>query len=189
MTRRSLFVLLLACTSLAAHAAGFDIDQLMGELAQFKGGRARFVETRHVAVLDAPVVSSGEMRFTPPDRLEKDTLQPRRETLVLEKNTLTVERDGRSMTWQVGSRPEAMAFIESVRSTLAGNRAQLEKYYRLDLQGAARDWTLVLQPVSAEVQALVTRITVNGSGPEVRRIEYQQADGDRSELAITPIKP
>ena len=186
MILRTLFTVLLASASLAAHAA-FDIDQLMGDLAQFKGGRARFVETRHAALLDAPVVSSGEMRFTPPDRLEKDTLQPRRESLVLEKNTLTVERDGRSMTWHVGSRPEAMAFIESVRSTLAGNRAQLEKYYRLELQGSEKDWRLVLLPANAEVQALVTRITVGGRGREVRRIEYQQADGDRVELAIEPI--
>ena len=185
MILRTLFTVLLAGASLAAHA--FDVGQLMGELAQFKGGRARFVETRHAALLDAPVVSSGEMRFTPPDRLEKDTLKPRRESLVLEKNELTVERDGRSMTWHVGSRPEAMAFIESVRSTLAGNRAQLEKYYRLELQGSEKDWTLVLLPATADVQKLVTRITVGGRGREVRRIEYSQADGDRVELTIEPI--
>lgn len=184
--KRLLFTVLLAALSLTAHA-GFDLDQLMGELAQFKGGRARFVETRHVALLDAPVVSSGEMRFTPPDRLEKDTLKPRRETLVLEKNTLTVERDGRSMTWHIGSRPEAMAFIESVRSTLSGNRETLQKYYRLELSGSQKDWTLLLLPTRSEVQALITRITVSGSGAQVRRIEYLQADGDRSELAITPI--
>ena len=47
--------------------------------------------------------------------------------------------------------------------------------------------TLVLLPVNAEVQALVTRITIGGSGHVVRRIEYQQADGDRSELVMTPI--
>lgn len=184
--KRFFIALLCAGASLAAHAA-FDINQLMGELAQFKGGRARFVETRHVALLDAPVVSSGEMRFTPPDRLEKDTLKPRRETLVLEQNTLTVERDGHSMTWHIGSRPEAMAFIESVRSTLSGNREALQKYYRLELSGSQKDWTLLLLPTSSELQALITRITVRGSGAQVRRIEYQQADGDRSELAITPI--
>ncbi|GAB2739584.1 hypothetical protein GCM10027019_19310 [Melaminivora jejuensis] len=185
MILRTLFTVMLACASLAAHA--FDVGQLMGELAQFKGGRARFVETRHATLLDAPVVSSGELRFAPPDRLEKETLKPRRESLVLDKNTLTVEQGGRSMTWHVGGRPEAMAFIESVRSTLAGNRAQLEKYYRLELQGSEKDWKLILLPANAEVQALVTRITVGGRGREVRRIEYSQADGDRVELAIEPL--
>ena len=184
--KRILLTLVLAGASLAAHA-GFDVQQLMGELAQFKGGRARFVETRHVALLDAPVVSRGELRFTPPDRLEKDTREPRRETLVLDKDTLTIERDGRSMTWQIGSRPEAMAFIESIRSTLSGNREALQKYYRLELTGSPGDWTLVLLPTQAEVRALITRITIRGSDAQVRRIEYQQTDGDRSELVITPI--
>lgn len=184
--KRLLLTALLAAASWSAHA-GFDIPQLMGDLAQFKGGRARFVETRHVALLDAPIISSGEMRFTPPDRLEKDTFQPRRETLVLEQNTLTVERDGRSLTWHVGSRPEAMAFIESVRSTLSGNRETLQKYYRLELQGSAKNWTLLLLPSTPEVQALITRISISGSGAQVRRIQYQQADGDRSELLLTPM--
>lgn len=188
MIRRAMLTLLLAGAAGAAHA-GFDIGQLMDQLARFKGGSARFVETRHVALLDAPVVSSGVLRFTPPDRLEKDTLEPRRETLVLDGDTLTVERAGRSMTWHVGSRPEAMAFIESIRSTLSGNRKALQKYYRLELRGDAAAWTLVLHPIGAEVQALVTRITIEGSGHTVRRIEYQQADGDRSELAITPMAP
>lgn len=183
--KRLLLALLCASAALSAHAS-FGIDQLMAELAQFRGGRARFVETRHVALLDAPVVSRGELRFTPPDRLEKDTLEPRPERLVLEKNVLTIEQGGRSMTWHVGGRPEAMAFIESVRSTLSGNRVLLQKYYQLEVTGSAGDWTLLLLPTAPEVKALLARITVRGSGRQVRRIDYLQADGDRSELVITP---
>src|SRR5690606_25368692 len=88
MIFRGLLALALASASLAAQAA-FDLDQLMGELARHPGGQARFVETRTMALLDRPVRSSGEMRYTPPDRLEKRTLQPRAETLILDKDTLT----------------------------------------------------------------------------------------------------
>jgi hypothetical protein len=91
------------------------------------------------------------------------------------------------MTIQVASRPEAQAFVESVRSTLSGNRQSLERHYRLELKGARQDWSLVLLPVDAPVAALVKRITVTGQGNQVRRIEYLQADGDRSELSIEPI--
>jgi len=188
MIRRALLILLLASLSTSAQAA-FDIDQLMSDLARFEGGRARFVETRTLALLDAPVRSSGELRFVPPDRLEKHTLLPRSEVLVLDKNELTVERDGRTMTWQVGNRPEAMAFIESLRGTLSGNRVQLEKYYRLQLQGSADDWTLVLLPTTAQVQALLKRIRVQGSGHLIRHITYEQTDGDRSDLAIEALTP
>lgn len=188
MISRALLTLVLAGASLAAHAA-FDINQLMGELARNKGGKARFVETRTLAILDRPVLSSGEMSYQPPDRLEKRTFRPHAETLVLDKDTVVVERDQRRMTFNVSSRPEAQAFVESVRSTLNGNRRALEKHYRLELKGVASDWTLVLLPVEPAVLALVERITVTGQGDQVRHIEYLQADGDRSELDIEPIGP
>ena len=179
-------ILLLSGVSLAAHAA-FDIDSLMRDLAQHQGGRARFVETRTMAMLDKPIVSSGEMLYQPPDRLEKRTLQPRPETLVLDKDTVSIERDKRRMSVSLSSRPEAMAFVESVRSTLSGNRVALEKHYRIALQGALAEWSLVLIPVDSAVAALVQRVTVSGGGNQVRRIEYLQADGDRVELAIEPL--
>lgn len=186
MKFRALLAVALTVFSMAAHAA-FDIDQLMGDLAQNKGGTARFVETKTMAMLDKPLQSSGEMSYQPPDRLEKRTLLPRAETLVLDKDTLTVERDKRRMTINVGSRPEAQAFVESVRSTLTGNRQALEKHYRLELKGMRAQWSLVLTPVDSAVAELIQRITVTGNGSQVRRIEYLQADGDRSELSIEPI--
>ena len=186
MNFRRFLALLLASVSLVSHAAA-DIDTLMQDLARQTGGRARFVETRPLAVLDRPVISSGEMLYQPPSRLEKRTLQPTSETMILDGNTLTVERDDRRMSISVASRPEAQAFVESIRSTLSGNRQALEKHYQLELAGTPASWSLVLTPVDSAVSALIRRITVSGSGNQVRRIEYLQTDGDRSDLAIEPI--
>lgn len=177
----------LAIASLAAHAA-FDLDTLMQDLSRHAGGRARFVETRTAAMLDRPLVLHGEMRYEPPHRLEKRTLQPTTETLILDGNTLTVERDQRRMTFNVASRPEAQAFVESIRSTLSGDRRALEKYYRLEVSGAPQAWSLTLTPVDSAVAALIRYITVSGNGNQVRRIEYIQADGDRSVLDIEPVE-
>ncbi|HEX5805211.1 MAG TPA: LolA-related protein [Macromonas sp.] len=180
------FALLLAGLAGAAQAA-FDIDSLMSSLAQYKGGRARFVETRHLAVLDKPVVASGEMLYTAPDRLEKRTLQPKPETMLLDKDVLSLERGKRKLTIQLSSRPEAQAFVDSIRSTLAGNRAVLEQNYTLQLSGTAEQWVLTLVPKERKIATLLQRITVGGSRQYVRSIEYLQADGDRTELAIEPL--
>ena len=183
--RHVLAVLLLGlCTG--AQAA-YNVDQLMTELAQQPGGRARFVEKRYLALLDKPVLASGDMVYSPPDRLEKRTLLPKPETLVLDKNTLTMERDKRRLSVNLGSRPEAQAFVESIRSTLSGNRAALERHYALQLQGSSAQWTLVLVPTEPGIAALLQRITVTGSKGQVRLIEYLLSDGDRSEFAIEPI--
>lgn len=171
----------------AAHAA-YDIEQLMTDLAGQKGGRARFVEKRHMALLDKPVQASGEMVYSPPDRLEKRTLLPKAETMVLDKDTLSMERGQRKLTINLQSRPEALAFVDSIRSTLAGNRKSLEQNYALKLQGESAQWVLTLVPSEPAIAALLQRITVSGSKSQVRHIEYLQVDGDRSEISIEPIE-
>jgi outer membrane lipoprotein-sorting protein len=183
---RWIAMLLLAVTT-GAYAA-YDIEQLMTELAQHKGGRARFVEKRHIALLDKPLQASGEMVYTPPDRLEKRTLLPKPETMVLDKDQLSLERDKRKLSINLSSRPEALAFVDSIRSTLSGNRRALEQHYSLKLQGDSKQWVLTLVPTEPEILALLQRITVSGSKSQVRHIEYLQADGDRSEIDIEPIE-
>ena len=190
MTRLSflqpLFAALLLAFSLPALAA-YDIGQLMNDLARNKGGRAKFVEKKFLAVLDKPVVATGEMTYTAPDRLEKRTLTPKPETMLLEKDSLTLEREKQKLTINLASQPEALAFIDSIRGTLSGNRAALERNYGLHLAGTADKWTLTLLPSDQKIAALVQRITVSGSRGQVRQIEYLQADGDRSQLTIEPV--
>ena len=187
MSKTIPFGLLMAALSLPA-LADFDLAQLMSELAKHKGGKARFVETRHISLLDKPVVSSGEMSYTAPDRLEKRTLSPKPETLLLEKDTLSIEREKQKLRINLSNQPEALAFIDSIRGTLTGNRAALEKNYFLSLSGTQDKWVLTLLPSEPKIAALIQRITVNGIKNQIRGIEYLQADGDRSSLRIDPIE-
>ncbi len=188
MIRQLIATLVLASVAAAAHAA-FNLDQLMGDLARHKGGRAKFVEKRYLAVLDRPLVATGEMTYTPPDRLEKRTLTPKPETLLLDKDQVSIEREKRKLSISLASRPEALAFVDSIRNTLAGNREALEKNYTLQLTGSADSWVLTLSPTAQQIAALLQRITVSGSKDQIHSIEYLLADGDRSELTIDPIEP
>jgi outer membrane lipoprotein-sorting protein len=187
MMKRWIFALLWLGAMSTAHAA-YDIDQLMSDLATQQGGRAKFVELRYIALLDKPLQASGEMLFTPPNRLEKRTVLPKAETMVLDKDTLSLERDQRKYTIHLANRPEAQAFVESIRNTLAGNRQALEQDYALKLEGESQAWVLTLVPSEPTIASLLKRITVRGSQNQVRRIEYLQADGDRSEISIEPLK-
>lgn len=193
LRRRSLLIALAALAGLwfsaPAAAAGFDVAQLMRSLAKQPGGLVNFVETRHLALLDKPLVRTGEMRYTPPDRLEMRTLSPKPETMLLERDSLTLERDQRRMRIRLNSRPEVLAFVDSVRGLLAGDHEAMERNYLMQLQGPAARWVLTLHPKDADIAGLVQRITVTGTDAQIRTIEYQQADGDRSVLAIEPVKP
>ncbi|WP_153130238.1 LolA family protein [Dechloromonas hortensis] len=187
MSKRLFSCLLLTSLALPAWAA-FDVGQLMADLARHKGGKAKFVEKKYISLLDKPVVSTGEMTYTAPDKLEKRTLTPKPEILILDKDLLSIERDKQKLTINLGNQPEALAFVDSIRGTLSGNRAALEKNYLLHLSGTQDKWVLTLLPSDQKIATLLQRITVSGSKNQIRSIEYLQADGDRSILSIEPIE-
>jgi|GEM_PF-214809 len=185
--KRIIACLLLAALAIPALAA-FDVSQLMSELAKHKGGKAKFVEKKYISLLDKPVISSGEMSYSAPDRLEKRTLTPKVETLLLDKDLLSIEREKQKLTINLSNQPEALAFIDSIRGTLTGNRAALEKNYLLSLTGTQDKWVLTLLPSEQKIAALVLRIVVSGGKGQIRSIEYLQADGDRSVMSLEPIE-
>ncbi|WP_456280468.1 LolA-related protein [Cupriavidus sp. JZ107] len=173
-------------TAPARADAAWSVDRLMATLARQPSGNARFVEKKYMAMLERPLESSGELRFVAPDRLEKRTLAPKPETLLVQGDMLTVERAGRKTTIPLGNHPELAGFIESLRGTLAGNRQALEQYYRLALEGSARRWTLTLTPSDSRMAAAIAAIRIDGAGERLERVEIRQADGDRSVMTIVP---
>ena len=167
-----------------AQAVGWDIDALMRGLAKHEGGRARFVETKTIAMLDKPVVSTGELNYVPPAHLERRTFKPKPELMILDGDQLTLERGERKVSIRLKDQPEALAFVDSLRGTLAGDKAALEKNYKLVLNGSEERWTLDLLPDDQRIAAFVLRITFSGSKNHVERIKYLQADGDSAVMTI-----
>ena len=176
----------LALCSAPAHAA-WGVDQLMQTLAQNRSGHATFVEKKYIAMLDRPLESSGELLYSAPDRLEKRTLKPKPESMVLQGNTLTIERGRRQYVLTLQDYPELGAFTESIRGTLAGDQKALASIYDMALEGTEERWTLTLHPREPKMAAAVQRVVIHGSGAELHSIEIEQADKDRSVMTITPV--
>jgi hypothetical protein len=169
-----------------AGAADGDLDQLMAMLARRQHGQVQFIEQQFLAVLDHPLESSGEMRYDAPDRLEKRTLAPRRETLLLAGGTLTVDRGKSHRVVDLQAYPQASAFIESIRATLAGDRGALERLFTLEFTGSLPQWTLTLLPKDDKVRRLVAQVRIDGAQDQLLRVEIRQADGDRSLMTLRP---
>ena len=176
----ALATLLLATPAWAA----WDIDQLMQGLARSKVAHATFVEKKYIAMLDAPVTSSGELLFTAPDRLERRTLKPRAESVVLDGATMTLIRGQRQLVLSLQEHPAIGALTESIRATLAGDRPALERHYTLKLEGSEPRWSLFLKPREARTRAFVLEIRIDGERGEVRTVEVEQSDKDRSVMTI-----
>lgn len=160
---------------------------MMATLAQNKSGRATFVETKYLSIAAQPVESSGELVFVAPDHLEKHTLSPKPEHLVVDGDMLTVERNNRKVTLALANYPELGAFIDSIRATLAGNRYTLEQVYKVALAGRGDNWTLTLTPLDARMSKVVSTITLDGTRDMLRSVAIRQADGDHSLMRLQPL--
>ncbi len=168
--------------------AAWNLDALMALLHANPPGRAHFDETKTVSILERPLETSGELVFTPPDRLERRVTSPGDESVVAEGDKLVVERGGRRQVVDFREHPEIGVLIESIRGTLAGDRASLERIYRLSLAGDEKSWRLVLVPRDPALQSLVARVSIEGSEAKVQRVAIDQADGDHSLMQIRPEK-
>ena len=175
---------LLMATPVNSDCNGWTIDRLMQAMQEIRSDHASFTERKSIAMLEEPVDSSGELFYTAPDYLEKRTIKPKPESMILDGDTLVFERGGKKRRFQLGQSPELAAFIASIRGILAGDRAALERNYRLNLEGSADDWTLQLLPLDEKIHAVVASIRISGEGNAVRSIETTQADGDSSLMLI-----
>src|SRR5262245_21500106 len=191
--RARLAVLLLAtCISsaLAADGAnpdGWNLERLMQELGQVKTARGRFVERKHLSILKTPLQFSGTLLYVAPDRLEKRTQDPYPESLVLERDVLTME-DGdrkRRRTLVLQDYPVVSVFVESIRSTLAGDLPTLARFYDVDLAGSEKQWRLNLRPVDPKMREVVSEIRIGGEGNWVSRVEVVEPGGNRSVMTVT----
>jgi hypothetical protein len=167
-------------------ASSQDLDRLMGLLAQRQHGHVSFTEEHFLAVLDRPVQSSGELLYDAPDRLEKRTLKPKPETLVLQHGEITAQRGRRTYTLSLNDYPQVVPLIDSIRATLAGDRASLEQLFKVSFDGTLEQWTLLLLPADPTVAKTVKQIRIEGARDNIHTVEIQQADGDRSVLTIGP---
>ena len=164
----------------------WNLDRLMANLRAVKTAQARFVERKYISMLDEPMVSSGILLYTAPDRLEKRTALPREERLIVENDTLTVEDNGQLRAKiALQDHPEIGAIVDSIRATLAGDLPSLKRFYDVRLEGDAGQWRMLLQPIYLNLQKVVKLVRISGHGQSIDTIEENETDGDRSVIVLS----
>jgi hypothetical protein len=176
-----------ATPSRAAEAGSWNIERLMGAMREVRASTAHFVERRYVQMLTEPIETTGTLIYVAPDKLQRDDLAPKPSRMVVEDGKLTVDRGpgGGVRSFVLADNPEIGVFVESIRATLAGDLPALTRFYTVNFSGGAADWTLDLVPKDEKVRKLVSRIRIGGGGSAMRRVETQEADGDRTEMLVT----
>jgi hypothetical protein len=163
-----------------------ELDRLMGLLAQRQHGEADFSETRYLSLLRQPLKSSGVLVYDAPDHLEQRTAQPKAQTVVLDHGVVTLTIGKRQRVLRLADYPQVAPLIDSIRATLAGDRAALERVFQVDFDGSLEHWQLHLTPRDPALAAMLARIDMRGERDAIREVQVMQSDGDHSVMSIAP---
>jgi len=181
----------------AARAAAQDplrVEDLYAALGREPERLATFTEQRESTLFKAPQKSDGTLRFRAPAWLEKETFHPRHERLRIDGDRVSwefaVERGMNAYrSIAIDADPRLAALATSLRATLAGDLAGVQRYFTSDIAGTIGDWSVTLQPRDPIVAAAVARIVLAGRDRELLRVEILEAGGDRTVMTITPRHP
>ena len=188
-----ILLIMLLCLPLSARAetaSAWNIQQLMQSLAGVKEAKGSFVENKFLSVLNRPLESTGVLVFQAPGHLEKHTLTPKAETLVLDQGVLTIDNRARNIkrTLVLQEYPAIWAFVESIRATLAGDLPTLKRFYKIELEGKAAHWKMRLLPVESKMREMISEIRIAGHSTWVDSIETLEANGDRTLMKVVEAK-
>lgn len=180
----SSLVLALVCSA-SAQASDIDMPGLMRLFAANKHIKAEFVERKFLQILDTPVESSGELVFRAPSRLEKRTRLPKAETLVIDGNSVSIERGSLKRTLPLDDFADMAAMVRSLTATFRGDQVSIEQFFKWKVSGSAENWQLVLTPKSMKLFITLKEIRLTGDNGYVHTVETTLTDGDRSLMTLS----
>jgi len=178
-------VLLAAAASMLAVSARaepgtIELDELLRRMATTRGVVAEFREVKTLALLEEPLEARGTLYFQPPDRFVRVTHAPAATRLVLVGSRMRFEDATGVNDVALAENPVARQFADNLMALWRGDRARLEKLYRLDFRADGSRWELGLAPRGAPLDRFIERIRLAGDGATMREMELVESDGDRT---------
>jgi len=183
----------LGCAALSALALGFsapadawDLNALMQRMAQVPASEGTFTESKHIALLTAPVHSQGRLSYVRPDRILKHTLSPFDELISLDGDWVSIDNKSKGQRRRVELQhsPVVWGLVEGLRATLAGDLAQIRRHFRVEFSGTRDAWAMSLEPLDSRIAGHLKAISIAGSDIRFTRVEILEASGDRSIMTI-----
>lgn len=186
MTPRVALLVLCTLPGIATAAEEWSLDQALASIAAAKRVELPFTELRHIQFLDGPPMeATGKLRLQSTTGMIKSVETPTAERLVVDGDTLRIEKSGEpAKEIRLSNAPAVRGFVESFRATLAGDRETLERFYQVALDGARTEWRMELTPRGDKLGLAVDRIVIEGSHGVIRSFTTHEANGDYTVMKI-----
>lgn len=174
-----------ASATAAAVQSSWGLRQLMAEFARVRSASAQFTERKTMHMLTQPLVLSGRLIYIAPDHLEKITLSPTRERMIVDGDEVTLAGPNNDIhTFSLSDDPRIGGLIAGIRATLSGDLRTLDRFYIVRFSGTPAAWNLKLFPRDSALTRFVKWIDFRGKGERIETLDTEDSDGDHSEMSI-----
>lgn len=167
-----------------------SFEELLAGFKETKGFEARFEEEKFLALLAAPLRSSGRLFFDPPSTLLRRVEKPRRQDILIRAGQVRISDDSGEQLLDLAGRGGVRPLVESMIWIFTGDLDSLERTYRIDYQvledaeGEGQGWQVRLVPKEAPLSQLVQELRVSGRGRVADTMEFVETTGDRTRTRI-----
>lgn len=170
-----------------------SLSSLLARFAAMPGLEARFHEEKHIALLEAPLVSEGSLHFAPPGMLLRQIRSPSSSTVLIRDGQLRFSDGRRSGQVDLDANPTVRHFVESFVLLLAGDEAALRVLYNITI--SQRDpsddesWELVLVPRPRPMRHVLREVRLHGRGVVLQEMRVREVSGDETVTSFTDVNP
>jgi hypothetical protein len=170
-----------------ASAADLNAQELIRSLARPAPASIAFKEVRFSALLDQPLIVSGELRYAGTETLDRIVLQPYREETTIRGESVRVAREGeRPRTFALKRAPELRGLLSAFSALLAGDPAAVERNFSVSAEGSRDSWRLNLTPSDAQARRRLSSLMMSGHGDEPICFWMRSGEGARSIMLFGP---
>lgn len=170
-----------------AHAAA-PVAQIQAMLAKPDQLCGRFDQTKRLAGMKKPLVSTGRFCVVAGKGVLWRTLKPFPNTLRLKRDEIVhMQGDRVAMRLDANQEPTVRMINGVLFSLLAGDLGQLDSLFEVNGSVTGETWKVNLKARNAALARAVGAIALEG-GAYVRAIQMVEENGDRTEIVFADIK-
>ncbi len=157
-----------------------QLVEVLDRMAASAGVEANFEESKELALLAAPLDSSGVIYFAPPGRFARFTLRPGFTALIVDDEEIRMREGSDGETADLSGNPIARVFVDNIVVLWSGDREKLERHYTAAWSGTLAAWELRLTPRHEPLSRAIEAITLRGDSVAVHEMHVTEKDGDRT---------
>lgn len=183
MRRLIQLLLLLAAAPLLAAEAD-TLARIGAQIEQYGVLRADFVQTKQMAALKRPLVTSGRLVYSRRHGVLWLIEQPYRIGYVFgDERIVEIAADGTRRERGLRDVPGLAQVSRVFRAMLGANTTALREVFEVSVQGDAAKWEIELKPRQAQIAQFLSGLKLSG-GRFVDSIGIEEAGGDRTQLRL-----